>query len=53
MKRLPKSIDLPEDFIGQDMEEDISDYLSDVYGFCHKGFNIDIKVTNIQWDKED
>ena len=36
-------------------EEIISDYLSDTYGYCHKGFDYVIedgliKVTNIDWD---
>jgi len=53
MKRLPKNISLPEDFISQELDDEISDYLSDVYGFCHKGFDIEIKITNIQWDKEE
>lgn len=34
---LPNEIEIPED-----MEDDdaVSDYLSDVTGFCHKGFEI-------------
>lgn len=34
---LPSEIEIPE---GMEDEEDISDYLSDVTGFCHKGFRL-------------
>lgn len=34
---LPKEIEIPEDIID---EEEISDYVSDYSGFCHKGFKI-------------
>lgn len=72
--RLPKkvtiSIDelLEKEYLDVDTELDedyiadaVSDYLSDTYGFCHYGFNIDevnmgrkvIKVTDIKWDTSD
>ena len=35
---LPTEIDIPPDI--QD-DEDISGYLSDVTGFCHKGFELE------------
>ena len=34
---LPKEIEIPE---GMTDEEEISDYISDLTGFCHKGFMI-------------
>lgn len=34
---LPTQIDIPD---GMEDEEEISDYLSEVTGFCHKGFSI-------------
>ena len=34
---LPKEIDLPA---GMKDEDEISDYLSDVTGYCHKGFSL-------------
>ena len=34
---LPHEIEIPD---GMEDEEDISDYLSDVTGFCHKGFEL-------------
>ena len=34
---LPNEIDLPKEMVDDD---DISDYLSDVTGFCHKGFDL-------------
>lgn len=34
---LPKEIDIPE---GMTDEDEISDYISDVTGFCHKGFEL-------------
>ena len=34
---LPKTIEIPN---GLENEDDISDYLSEQTGFCHKGFNL-------------
>lgn len=34
---LPSEIDIPA---GITDEEDISEYITEVTGFCHKGFNI-------------
>lgn len=34
---LPKEIDVPENMVDED---EISDYLSDETGFCHKGFDL-------------
>lgn len=34
---LPKEVEIPQEL---NDEEDISDWLSDTYGFCHKGFII-------------
>ena len=34
---LPTEIDIPE---GMTDEDDISDYLSDVTGYCHQGFEL-------------
>lgn len=41
-----------------DKEEAVSDFLSDKYGFCHKGFlyeevNGMVYITNIIWDEEE
>lgn len=38
LKSLPTEIEIPD---GMDEEDDISDYLSDVTGFCHRGFMLD------------
>lgn len=35
---LPTEIDIPEELADEEYEEEISDYLSDVTGYCHKGF---------------
>lgn len=35
LDELPSEIELPE---GMEDEDEISDYISDVTGFCHKGF---------------
>lgn len=35
---LPESVEIPEDITD---ENDASDWLSDVYGFCHNGFVLD------------
>ena len=37
LKFLPKEIDIPDDL----EDDEISDYISDVTGFCHKGFIFD------------
>lgn len=34
---LPEEIDIPEDMTDED---EISDYISDETGFCHKGFDL-------------
>jgi hypothetical protein len=39
-------------------QEAISDFLSDKYGFCHKGFKYEqtnnvIHITHIEWDEEE
>ena len=38
---LPTEIELPD---GMDDEDEISDYISDVTGFCHKGFHLSTEV---------
>lgn len=37
LESLPHEIEIPNNM---EDEEDISDYLSDVTGFCHKGFEL-------------
>lgn len=39
-KLLPTEIELPD---GMDDHDEISDYLSDVTGYCHKGYALDDK----------
>jgi len=51
--RLPKEVVLPSDFISQELSDTISDYLSDEFGFCHKGFVLEIKATDIKWDESE
>ena len=41
---LPNEIEIPEELNKPDDDyyyEDISDWLSDTYGFCHNGFEIE------------
>ena len=47
-KSLPKEIDITDEFDVNDYEDDedkllddISDWLSDTYGYCHFGFEIE------------
>lgn len=47
LKTLPKEIDISNEFDVKDYEDDeeqllddISDWLSDTYGYCHFGFEI-------------
>lgn len=37
LKYLPKEIDIPEDITDDD---EVSDYISDLTGFCHAGFDL-------------
>ncbi len=37
----PTEIEIPD---GMTDEDEISDYISDVSGFCHKGFDLDTEV---------
>lgn len=50
LNELPKELPLPEQFYLQDFEdsdeldeilEEVSDWLSDTYGYCHNGFTIE------------
>lgn len=36
--KLPSEIEIPEEMFDED---EISDYISDVTGFCHGGFELD------------
>lgn len=38
LNELPTEIDIPD---GMDDEDEISDYISDVIGFCHYGFELE------------
>lgn len=38
LELLPKEIDIPD---GIDDEDEISDYITDETGFCHKGFELE------------
>lgn len=44
LKSLPKEIEIPKHLIGEDVAEDyadeISDYISQVAGYCHFGFDL-------------
>ena len=38
LETLPKEIEIPNEIIDDD--DDISDYISDMTGFCHYGFEL-------------
>lgn len=43
LNMLPSEIEIPEDMIdeaGEVDDDEISNYLSDVTGFCHKGYEL-------------
>ena len=45
LAKLPKEVEIPTEVIMdalEDNEDAISDYLSDEYGYCHSGYNIEI-----------
>lgn len=59
MKELPNEIVLTAQDSGFEMSdeladrfsEEISDYLSDLYGYLVEGYDYRIEVSNILWDK--
>lgn len=42
-KLLPSEIEIPDEFDANDIDS-ISDYISDITGFCHKGFKLDYEI---------
>jgi len=40
---IPTEVEIPEDFDNndEDFEELVSDWLSDTYGYCHEGFDLE------------
>lgn len=55
INNLPRKIKIPEEIFNrhEELANIISDYLSDQYGFCHYGFDLELHVKNIKWDEED
>ena len=46
LENLPRKVKIPE---GTD-EEDVSDYLSDLTGYCHKGYVlIEMRLSQSHW----
>lgn len=41
LKSLPTEVEIPEEMTNPIDEDEISDWLSDQYGFCHYGFEIE------------
>lgn len=39
-ENLPEEIEIPEDIAERNDDEEISDYITELTGFCHKGFEI-------------
>lgn len=51
LENLPTEINIPE---GMTDEEEISDYITDETGFCHKGFELINNSNKIQeWERDD
>lgn len=46
---LPNEIEIPD---GMTDEEEISDYITDYTGFCHKGFELSEEASMEKWLKE-
>lgn len=45
LENLPKEIEIPNELLAEDIDEyedAISDYISDITGFCHYGFDLQI-----------
>lgn len=57
--KLPKTIKIPVEHLPDDMYEElcdfVSDYISELTGFLHYGFEIDVKITarNIMFDTDE
>lgn len=49
LENLPTEIDIPN---GMTDEEEVSDYITDEIGFCHKGFEL-VKDNIKEWEYED
>ena len=39
--KLPSEVEIPDDIAREDDEDAISDYLSDLTGYCHYGFELE------------
>ena len=46
-KKLPKEVEIPE---GMTDEDEISDYLSDITGYCHEGFELVASIKEVEKD---
>lgn len=52
LELLPTEVEIPDDIVGifdpydeteyDAMLDKVSDYLSDTYGFCHRGFRVNV-----------
>lgn len=40
LENLPTEIEIPDKLLNYEYEDEISDYITDLTGFCHYGFDI-------------
>lgn len=53
--KLPKELYVAEALADTDLDnvfEVVNNYLSDKYGYLVKSYNLEIKATDIEWEKE-
>lgn len=56
MKELPKEVNIGHVLDDEELDSlfmKIADYLSDEYGYCVNDFCIEIKATDINWDRSE
>jgi len=40
LENLPEEIEIPDDLLDYEYEDETSDYITDLTGFCHYGFDL-------------
>ena len=40
LENLPEEIEIPDNLLDYEYEDEISDYITDLTGFCHYGFDL-------------
>jgi hypothetical protein len=51
LKKLPKEVVIPADEVDIDDDDEISDYITDIVGYCHDGFELKEESKELDTDK--